>query len=159
MALLTRGVLVSSRQRECGCRVIKLRTVPRSGRVTRLAGRRESCRRMIRILRVVEVSLVTAYAVRGSSLVLPVQVALGAGERHVCSGQGKSSGRVIEVRTEPSGSRVTGLASGWEPGRDVVRILGVVEVRLMTADAVGRCSLVLSVNVTLRTGYRLVRTR
>ena len=47
---------------------------------------------MIRVLRVVEVSLVTAYAIGRRSLVLPIEVTLGAREGHVGSGQGESSG-------------------------------------------------------------------
>jgi hypothetical protein len=47
---------------------------------------------MIRILRVVEVSLVTAYAIGRRSLVLPIEVTLRAREGHVGSGQGESSG-------------------------------------------------------------------
>ena len=72
--------------------MVKLRAVPCRCRVTRLARRRESCRGMIRILRVVEVSLVTAYAIGRRSLVLPIEVTLRAREGHVGSGQGESSG-------------------------------------------------------------------
>ena len=65
---------------------------------------------------------------------------------------------MIEVRSEPSRCRVAGLACRWKACRDVVRIFGVVEVGLMAAHAVGRRSLVLPVDVTLRTSHSPVRS-
>ncbi len=47
---------------------------------------------------------------------------------------------VIERGSQPGGGAVTGVASGREPGSDVVRVRDRLVFRLVTAVAVGRCS-------------------
>ena len=63
MTLLTRCIRVRPGQWERSCCMVKFRAVPSGRRVTRLTCRRESGRGVIRILRIIEVVLMTAYAI------------------------------------------------------------------------------------------------
>ena len=60
---------------------------------------------------------------------------------------------MIESRTGPGGSRMARIASGREPGRFVIRIRGVVVVRLVAAHARGWQCRVVVVDVAHHAGH------
>lgn len=64
---------------------------------------------------------------------------------------------VIESRVQPGGGVVTGRTGGWELGRRVIRVRGVVVIRLVTGIAIRRHRGVVVVHVTTVTGNRNVR--
>jgi hypothetical protein len=133
---------------------------PRPGcrRMTRLAGRRESSLHVIGVLRIVEISLVTAYAIRRGAFVLAVDVTLRARDCLVRSCQRKSRCAVIELGPCPRGGVVTSLTRSWKSSLHVIGIVRVVEVLLMAIDAIRGRAFVLPVDVTLGTLQRHVRT-
>lgn len=75
----------------------------------------------------------------------------------MCAGQRERSGRVIEGGSCPRGCCVAGLARGREPSGHMVRVRCLVEVGLMTTNAVRGGALVISSGVTLYAGKRSVR--
>ncbi len=79
---------------------------------------------MIRIFRIVEISLVAADAVCRGSLILAANVTLRAFEAGVSSGERKARSRMVELRACPADRAMALLTSGRETGFHVVRILG-----------------------------------
>jgi hypothetical protein len=136
---LDRGV--GSRQREASTAVIKSRVVPGTRVVTLLTARRKAGLYVVRIGRAVEVLDVAGRAIGRGSHKLPVDMALGAGHADVRSGQRELRERIVVKRCRiPRAAVVAGLAGGGEAGLSVRRIVGLVEIRQVTADAGGRCA-------------------
>ena len=102
----------SGQRKSSGC-VIEGRRGPVGGGVALLAILREARRRVGRVIRVVEVGLVTVDAgcIRRSQIVIAVHVTLRALQRGVETGQRESGGRVIEARAAPIRGVVALLAS------------------------------------------------
>ena len=98
-------------QRESGGRVIEARTIPRSCVVTLLAGLRKARRYVIRVRRSLEILQVAADASRNRDVVVVVDVALGALQCRVRTGQRESRVVVIERGLRPC-SRVVALLAG-----------------------------------------------
>lgn len=65
---------------------------------------------------------------------------------------------VIELGSQPAAGVVTRLASGRESGRDMVRIVRVLVIRLVTRVAVGRQILVVVVYVAVAALHLRMRT-
>ena len=127
---------VRSRERESSGGVIKGRVIPRGRRVTLLTGLRESGLHVVRISRAVEILDVARSAVGRGIHELAIDMALGAGHVGVRSRQRKlREGSVIEGCRIPCARVVAGLAGRREPRLRVRRIVGLVEVRHVAADA------------------------
>ncbi len=132
-------------QREGRGGVIKLRRLPRHGRVAILTTRGKQARllRVIWIRRVVVVVLMTRDASRVSSrqIVVVVLVAIVTLTRGhgMASRENESCERMIEFGAGPIIRAVATLArSGGEEHRGrVSRVRGVAEILLMAADAIG----------------------
>lgn len=91
---------------------------------------------MIRIRSLVVVSLVAADACRTEPFVHAARVTLLTGYGRVCSREGECCHRrVIEGGPCPRGRRVAGLAGRRESCRRVIRVVRVIEIRLVTTDA------------------------
>lgn len=90
--------------------------------------------------------------------VIAIYVALRALQRDVCAGQRKTSSRVIESCIRPGHGRMTGVASLWESSLSVVRI-GCALIVLQVAGGAGAAAQrIISVDVTLGTLERNVRS-
>jgi hypothetical protein len=160
VTLITSDRCVQTCQRERRHRVVVERCAGPGGRVVALLTRcRETRRNVVRILGVVEIRLMATYTRARRALVLAIRVALRTCGRLVSACQWERRSRVIKLRSRPRRCRVTRLTRRRKPGRDVVRILGVVEVCLVTAHTVCWRAFVLAVRVALRTSHRLVRAR
>lgn len=128
-------------EREASRGVVKCRVVPRGGSVTLLAPGGESGLHMVRIGRTVEILYMARGAIGGRAHKLPVDVALRAGNGRVCARQLELRKHVVvESRRIPRGGTVAGLAAGWEARLRMRRIVRLVEIRHVAADASGRCS-------------------
>lgn len=93
------------------------------------AVRRESCRRVIRIIRVVVIRHVTGRARGGSQVVVVVHVTLRTGHGGMSAGQRKARhGRVIEGSLQPRDGVVALLAGLRESRGHVIRIRGASEI-------------------------------
>lgn len=124
---------------------------------------------MVRIRCALEIGQVAADTggVRTRQVVVVVDVALRALNRGMCPGQGESGDRVIKSgRRIPRARAMTILASCWEPHLRMRRIIRLVEVRHMAADAGCRRQRELSTRVTsaaiqsrMRPGQRKIRWR
>ena len=123
-------------QREASRRVVKCRVIPRGRAVALLAGRREPRLHVVRIGRAVEVFHVARGAVGGSAHKLAIDVALRAGDRRMRARQWElGKGIVIERCLIPRSCVVTCLASIRESGLRVRRVIGLIKVRQVAADA------------------------
>ena len=90
---------------------------------------------------------------------LAPHVALRARDLHVRAGEREPRpGGVVEGRPRPAGRGVTGGAILREPGRDVVRVGGLLEGRQVAADAIGRGAGELAPHVALGADDLHVRT-
>ena len=119
--------------------------------VALLAGLREAGLHVIRIHSAVEVLDVARRAIGGRAGKLSIHVTLVAGNTDVRSGQRKLRKRtVIEGRRVPRCGAMTLLAGLGEAGLDVRRIVGLIEVRQVTAHAGGGRAGVLSAHVAGR---------
>jgi len=128
-------------QREASRRVVKCRVIPSGCSVTLLAPRREPGLHVVRICRAVEVFHVARRAVGGSAHKLAIDVALRAGDRRMGARQREfRKGIVIECRLIPRSCVVARLASIREPCLRVRRVVGLVKVRQVAADASSRRS-------------------
>src|SRR5882762_8289369 len=119
-------------------RVVERRARPPCRGVTVLTGGLERRRRVIGAGRGVIVLLVTRHARRALAGVHAVTVALQAGDGAVLPSQGEASGIVIEAGVGPDGRRMARTAVLREPPRDVVGVLGRLELRQVTLDALRR---------------------
>ena len=92
---------MSAGQRPSSRRVIERRRVPVRGRMTNLALLREAGRRVVRIVRALEVFQVAADASRAAQVVVPVGMALSARHADMRSREREASLGVIESRRLP----------------------------------------------------------
>ena len=129
---------MSAGQREAGCRVIKRGIHPRSCVVALSTVVRESGLHVVRLCRVREILLVTREAVRRRAHELVVDVALRAGHSRVRADQRILGERVvIEVgRRVPRAGVVAILAGVGEAGLCVRRVVGLIKVRQVAANAI-----------------------
>ena len=106
-----------------------------------LARLRESRLHVVWVGRAVEILDMARGAIGGRAHKLPVDVALRAGNGRVCARQLELRKHVVvESRRIPRGGTVAGLAAGREARLRVRRIVRLVEIRHVAADASGRCS-------------------
>lgn len=131
---------VSAGQRELGGVVIKCRALPARSRVAGVALGREARLRMVGIVCVLEIGEMTAPAGRRRTRELIVLVAGGALHADVRAGQRKRRAVVIERRALPSHKTMAEQAVVRETSRNMVGILGGVEVVDMAAVAIHRRS-------------------
>lgn len=138
--------------------VIKGCTSPGSGRVARLASGRETSGNVIRIGRAVVIGRVTAVTGSRQGRVVVVHVATGACHGRVRTRQRECGVVVIEAGIGPRGGAVAHVARGREADLRVVRIIGVVVIRLVAGDATGvrAGQLVIAVHVALLASDRKV---
>jgi hypothetical protein len=91
--------------------------------------------------------------------VIAIYVALRTLQWHVCAGQRETRSRVIESCIRPRHSRMAGIASLRKPGLSVIRIGGALIVLQVASRARAAAQRVISVDVTLGTLERDVRSR
>ena len=139
--------------------VIESSARPRSRGVALLTGSRETGRYVVRIRGLVEVRLVTTNAGCRRPFVLPVHVTLRAHQRLVRSGQRESRCSVIKLRSTPRGGVVALRARGRESSGNVIGIFCIVEISLVTTNAIRWRSFVLSIRMALVACQRYVSTR
>ena len=135
------------RLREVG--VVKHRSQPVRRAVARLARRRETRRRVIRVRRVVVVRLVAAHACRVGDAVVAVDVALCARDRCGVEARQRPSCRgVIELSVRPQKRVMASLASGRKARRNMVNwSLRAVVVGLMAGYTRGVRQMIVVVHV------------
>lgn len=92
---------MSAGQRPSSRRVIERRRVPVRGRMANLALLREAGRRVVRIVRALEVFQMAADASRAAQVVVPVGMALRARHADMRSREREASLGVIETRRLP----------------------------------------------------------
>jgi len=134
---------------------------PIGGGVADRAIGRKTCGHVVGIGRSREVGLMTAIARRvgAGQAVVVIDVALGALQRGVRTGQRKARAGVVERCSRPTGGGVALRAIGGEAARHVVGIRGACEVGLMAAIArrVGAGQAVVAIDVALLALQRGVR--
>jgi hypothetical protein len=151
---------MSARKRESRIAVIERRRTPRSRSVARRAILSEARRNVPRICRLIELRLMTLLAiVVEHELIVVVHMALRALCCRVPAREWELRRVVVERRGAPVRRRVALLAVRAKVQRAVIRVRRVVEIRLMTADAIRRRARELSVRMALRAIRRHVRAR
>ncbi len=135
-------------------RVIESRSRPRGCRVASLASRRKARGRVVRVGRAVVIRRMAAITGRGQRGVVVVHVATVAGHCRVGAGQRERGVVVIEAGIRPRSRAMASVACGREADLRMIRIVGVVVIRLVTSDARGvrAGQLVVSIHVALLTG-------
>jgi hypothetical protein len=130
---------VRARQSETSRCVVEGRGGPIGRAMARLAGLRESSRRVRRIIRAIEIRQVAADAsrVRAGQVVIAIHVALRALQGRVRAGQREARRRVIKGRIAPARGCVALLAGLREVGLHVIRVRRAVEIGQVAADAGG----------------------
>ncbi len=118
-------------------RVIERGSCPCCSGVTRLARSWKSCRRVVWICRALIFGGMAGVAICWSSCKNVVYVATGTCNVHMSTGKGKWRVVVVERRSCPGCCRVTHGAILRETGRDVVRIVRTIKIRLVTGNAGG----------------------
>jgi hypothetical protein len=138
VTLATSHIDVGPRKRECRhSAVVERGAGPLRRGVTCFARRWESSGNVVWIRGLVEIALVTADACRRKTLIHTARMTLLTGDRGMGAGQRECRhGGVIESRPGPCCRGVASLAGCRKTRGDVIRILRVVEVRLVTADAI-----------------------
>lgn len=150
---------VEAGQGECGLVVIKRGWYPGGGRMAELARLRETRGDVIGTGRGVEVVQVARDAGCGQSNKHVVHVAGRAGDVDVEAGQRKWRLRVIEDAPRPGSGRVAERTVCGESCRDMARICGGCESRLVATVAIGRHRREVAPNVTQVAGHSDVETR
>lgn len=97
--------------------------------------RRETSRHVIRIVRRLVVRLVAAETVGGNRGVVVVHMTTGACNRCVRAGQGETGVVVIETRRAPGCGAMAHIALLRKARRNMVRVVRVVEIIQVAADA------------------------
>jgi hypothetical protein len=158
---LTGDGRVRSGKREGGGGMIERRWLPGRGVMALRARVRQHARHMIGTRGRGEISRVTRVTVRGRAAVVSGgSMALSAQHGHVRAGQGECCSRMIERGRSPVVRRVTRLARDRESARNVSRIGGAGEIRLMARVARGRgAASVAGSRMALLAVYRGVETR
>lgn len=105
---------------------------------------------MVRVIRVLKVGKMTRHARSVGQTVIGVRVALAALQGSVRPGQRPARGRVIECGRRPRGCVVTDFTLLRETRRDVIRIVGSLEILQVTTHASRIADVVVSVQMTLR---------
>ena len=123
---------------------------PRSRRVARIAGLRESGLYVVRIRRCLIILQVARRTCAGGQAVISIHVALGALQRHVSASQGETRRRVIKTRC-PVRRGVAALARLREAGLYVVWIAGRLVVLQVARYATRIGDAVVPVHMALRT--------
>ena len=150
---------VRSRQGEACAVVIEGRIIPRSRGMTLLAVCRESRLHVVRIGCAVEVLHMARAAIRGRAHELVVDMALCAGDVDVSARQRELRKHVvIERRRIPAARIVASLTGRREAGLGVRRIICLVEIRQMAANAGSRRTYELPTRVAGRAVQRGVRS-
>ena len=131
---------VESGQRPTRGGVVELAVSPEHRVMALLTGSRESKLDVVhRRGRIVVIGLMTADARCVRDVVIVVDVAHRA--RHcrvrVITGQRESRLRMVKLCRLPGCRVMAGLACGRETSRNVIRVIGVIEVCLVTPDAAG----------------------
>jgi len=148
VALRARHGRVSAGQRESCRGMVKRSLCPRSRVVALLTSCRETGLNVIRIRGAVEVFDMARSAIGRRADKLTIDVALRAGHADVRALQREfREGVVIEGRWIPRRGIVASLAGGRESRLRVRRIIGLVEVGHVTADASSWCPVELSSQV------------
>ena len=110
---------------------------------------RNSCRRVIRTRRPLEILEVAGKACRSGQVVVSIRVALSAGHLGMSTGQRKCRFRMVESGRLPGGSRVTDLALLRDPSRRVIWICRSLEILEVARNACGRGDVEIAVRVAL----------
>ena len=118
--------------------VVERRGRPPGRRVAQRAVGRETRRNVIGIGCAVEVRLMASVAVSRQARIVVVYMALGTCHVDVRARERERGVVVIKGRRCPRRCVVAGGAGCWEPGGNVVRIIGGCEVALMASVTVGR---------------------
>ena len=131
--------------------MIKLRWLPSSGGVARVARLWERTRNMVRIRGGLEVLQVTRHTGRSAEVVVIVGVAVGAAPRRhrMCSRQYKVHERVIESCRRPGHCRVTLSAVRRKVRRNVVRIGGALKICEVASNARRARQIVIIIGVAI----------
>jgi hypothetical protein len=157
MTLRARHGGVEPSQREAGCSVIEGCSSPVSSVVALLASLREIRLHVTRIIRVLEIREVTAYATGIRDVVVIVDMALRALHAGMGTSQGEAGSRVIELGRHPRGGVVALIASLGKALLRVVRVSRALKIFQVTAYATGVGQLVVVINVTLRALHGCMR--
>lgn len=155
MATRTHAIGIAMVRRE-PC-VIECGAGPTGRGVARLARSREASSRMIRVRRVLVISLVAAVARGRQRRVVIVHVATRAGSVYVGAGQRECSVVVVESRRSPRGGVVAGIARLRKPDLRMVRVGSVVVIGHVARGTCRAGQVVIAVHVATRTGCGRVR--
>ena len=113
---------------------------------------------VIRIGHSLVIGLMTRVAIRWCAGENIVDMTLRAGDAHMGAGQREWCLAVIKGCWRPCRRGVTHIASCWEPGGRVVRIIGAVVVALMAGSACVDGQIEVAVRMTRSTLQRRVET-
>jgi len=111
--------------------VIEGRGLPGGGGVTEGARTGETAGHMVRIGWPLEIGLMTGVAVGGRTRESVAHMALAAGDREMGAGQRETRAVVVESGRAPSGAIMARLAIARIIARDVIRVGGLLIIRLM----------------------------
>ncbi len=119
---------------------------------------RKSSRNVVRVIGALEVFEMATHACSISDVVIAIGVTLGALHIGVRAGKGPTRRRMIESRGRPVSGAVTDFTLLGKSGRDVIRIVGALEILEMAAYARGCAEVVVAVGVALCTLHLNVRS-
>ena len=120
--------------------------------MARGAGGGKTRRDVIGILRTGEIGRMAGIAIRRNGVEVVVDVAGSAGHGDVSAGKREDRDRVIEGGSGPVAGVVALRAVGGKASRDMVRVGGALQIRLMATDTGGRCACELPADVAGRAG-------
>lgn len=141
---------VRAGQREASVVVIERRRRPSCSVVANVALLRESYGCVIRIVRVLEIRQMTRHAGGIGQLVIAAGMALAALDRRMGAGKGPAGRGVIKRSRIPVVGAMTQLARLRKSERDVTRVVRVLVILQVAADAGGGSKVVIAVGMTLR---------
>ena len=128
---------VSTCERERRLVVIELGSRPLRGRVASNAPRRESGRRVIRIIGLLKVGQMAAHAIHGSAGEAIVCVTLAACRGRMGASQRELGRRiVVELRASPLRRGMASSASSGKAGRRMIRGRGLLIIIQMAAGTI-----------------------
>jgi hypothetical protein len=138
--------------------VVKGRRAPGRRTVADIALLREANRRVVWVVRVLKIFQMTARAGRVCNVVVRIDVTLAALQSRVSPRQRPAGRCVIERCRVPVRGRMADLALLREAGRRVVRVVRVLEIFQMAADASRGGQVVVSIRVALCTRHTNMRS-